>query len=425
MEQFLYHVWKHALYDNKPPLRSTSGVELEVIDPGVCNPGVGPDFFNAKIRYGGEMWAGNVEIHVRSSDWYCHQHDSNPAYDSVILSVVVEADCPVSRTTGENIDQLELAISDRLIEDYSRLALKPANHSACPFNLSELNPLCIADWIGSLGMERLIDKARRVQELVDLNAGNWEEALYILLARSFGTGVNADPFERLARSLPLMYLRKHGSSLLQMEAMLFGQAGLLESQNIMHPYYLQLKQEYAFLARKFSLTPLPAVMWNFARLRPAAFPQIRIAAFAALLHRHQRLFSLFTNAPDTAALRRIFDVKLSPFWDDHYRFGAASGERVKQTGLLTIDTILINTLAPLLFAYGAHTGNYRLEERAVSFLESLRPENNMYVRAWAGCGITARSAFDSQALLQLQRGYCEQKKCLYCRFGHQLLKRKA
>ena len=424
MEQLLYHLWKHALYDNKPPMLTTAGVTVEVVDPGIHNRGMGPDFFNAKIRYGGEMWAGNVEIHVRSSDWYAHKHDENPLYDSVILSVVMAVDCDVMRTTGSPIDQLEIVVPARVANDYASLIARPERHAACPLKLDGVSRLLVTDWIGALGMERIIAKSNRIHELVRLYSGDWEQTLYVLLARSFGTGVNADPFERVARSLPLNFLRKHGNSLLQTEAMLFGQAGFLENSKIEHPYYLLLQREYAFLRRKFGLTPLPTAMWNFARLRPAAFPQVRIAAFASLLYHYPRLFTHFIEARSARDVKPMFDAPLSPFWDDHYRFAVPSAERVKHTGFLTIETIIINTLAPLLFAYAAHTGNYLMEERAIDILEDMRPENNMYVRAWRDCGIAVRNAFESQAVIQLQREYCEKKKCLFCRFGHQLLARR-
>lgn len=420
MEQLLYHIWKYGLYEGKE-LRTTSGERFEVIDAGIYNPNSGPDFFNAKIRSGHTVWAGNIEIHQYSSDWYQHQHHKDKTYDSVILNVVMRHDSEIYRTNGEKIDQFVMQISDRLLSDYAFLQDHSPSVIPCAFRLGEISEVILSDWKTSLGMERILNKSERVKLLVDRYAGNWEEAFYVLLARSFGTGINSEPFERLARSLPLSYLLKHIDSLLQTEAFLFGQAGFLEDEECRHPYYQLLQREYALLRAKFRLTPLPRSMWRFFRLRPASFPQVRIACLAALLHTYPRLFSTFITAGSLQELKKPFQISLHAFWENHYQFDSVSVEKNKGLGFQTVESILINTLIPVLFAYAGRTDQVVFEERAVDFLESLSPENNMYVRAWQSAGISVKNAFDSQAVIQLQKEYCDQKKCLYCRIGHQLL----
>lgn len=420
MEQLLHHIWKYSLYD-KGALYTTSGIPFEVIDTGIYNTNAGPDFFNAKIKYGATVWAGNVEIHLSSSDWYQHRHHTDKSYDSVILNVVMKHDSEIYRTNGDRIEQFVMQVPERVFNDYAFLQSHSPQSIPCGFRLHEINELVLDDWKTALALERVLEKSVRVKTLVDRYAGNWEEAFYILLARSFGTGINSDPFERLARSLPLGYLLKHSGSLLQIEALLFGQGGFLEDDTVEHPYYLLLRREYALLRYKFRLTPLPESMWRFARLRPAAFPQVRIAALASLLHAWPRMFSIFIGAGSLKEVKALFDIKLSLFWETHYRFDRPSIEHVKGIGFQTVESILINTLVPILFAYAERTDSIQLEERAVTFLEELMPENNMYVRAWRENGIPVRNAFESQAVLQLQKSYCDRKKCLYCRIGHQLL----
>ncbi|MGL4292379.1 MAG: DUF2851 family protein [Bacteroidales bacterium] len=420
MEQLLHHIWKYGLFGQKE-LTTTSGDLFEVIDAGIYNPNAGPDFFNAKIRCGKTIWAGNVEIHQSSSDWYQHRHHTDKAYDSVILNVVTRHDSEIYRTNGEKINQFVMQVPDRVMDDYAFLQDHSPDVIPCGFRLSEINGLLLDDWKTALGMERILNKSNRVKQLVDRYAGNWEEAFYILLTRSFGTGINSEPFERLARSLPFSFLLKHIDSLLQTEAFLFGQAGFLESDTIEHPYYKLLQREYALLRVKFRLTPLDRSVWRLSRMRPSAFPQVRIACLAQLLHRSPRLFSVFIACRSLKELKKLFELELHAFWENHYLFDQVSVEKNKGLGFQTVESILINTLVPFLFAYAERMDETEPEERGIAFLEEMLPENNVYVRRWREHGMKVRNAFESQAVIQLQKEYCEQKKCLYCRIGHQLL----
>lgn len=421
MEQLLCHIWKYRLFDQSN-LRMTDGEPFEVIEAGTFNRDAGPDFFNAKIRTHKAVWAGNVEIHEKSSDWYLHRHHQDKLYDSVILNVVLTHDSEIYRTNGEKIRQFVLQIPPRAFEDYAFLNAHSPGTLPCAFRLSEVNELFMADWKTALATERILAKADRVKTWVDRYAGNWEEAFYILLLRSFGTGINSEPFERLARSLPSNYLLKHIDSLLQTEAFLFGQAGFLQ-EDCDHPYYLLLQREYSLLRTKFHLTPLLKENWRFFRLRPSAFPHVRLACLAALLNKYPRLFTTFLDARSLDDLKALFQVHLHAYWENHYQFGEPSPEKNKGLGLQTVESILINTLIPVLFAYGERMNDASVEERAIDFLEKMAPENNVYIRNWREAGVKVRNAFESQALLQLQKEYCEKHKCLYCRIGHQLLAR--
>lgn len=421
MEQLMYHVWKYRLFDTEN-LRTIDDEPFEIIDTGLQNNDAGPDFFNAKLKIGDTIWVGNVEIHVNSSDWFRHNHHTNEVYDSVILNVVSVYDLELCRTNGQKIDQLIMRIPDAVVTDYELLKTKHSNQIPCGSRLRELNSMLLIDWTTALAVERIQSKGDRIKQLVTLHADSWEDAFYVVLCRSFGVGINGDGFERLARSLPFNYLQKHIDSLLQTEALLFGQAGFLEDQ-FDHPYYILLQREYQFLRHKFKLTPLPKSVWKLLRLRPSSFPQLKIAFLASLFHKHRRLFSIFIDADSPDKLRKLFDIELHLFWENHYQFSHSSIAINKGMGRQSIDSVLINTLAPLLFAYGEFTADYVLQERALQILESISPENNRYIRNWAEVGLVCKNAFETQALIQLQRAYCDTRKCLYCRIGHQLLSR--
>ncbi len=421
MEELLCHIWKNRLYTNST-LRCVDGTPIEILDTGCQNTNAGPDFFNAKIKVGQTVWVGNVEIHDRSSMWYHHNHHLDEAYDSVVLHVVSVCDAPVYRTNSEPIWQFEMNVPAGIEDKYKQLK-QYSQAIPCAEVLRTTPPLFLLDWKTTLGMERLQQKARQIQDKLERYRGDWEEVFYITLARSLGTGINSDAFERLARALPQQYWRKHANSLLQMEALFLGQSGFLSSENIEHPYYLLLRREYSFLAHKFRLNPLPHSIWKSFRIRPNAFPQLRIAYLATLLHTHARLFDLFLHAPDLNMLRKLLQVPLSSFWDTHYQFEESSIDKPKALGVTTLNSILINAYIPLLYAYAGYHEDSELSERAIALLESIDAENNVFVRKWRTAGLKVCNAFDSQAVIQLQRCYCEQHKCMYCKFGHRYIKK--
>ena len=423
MEALLHYVWRHKIYP-LAPLRTTAGEVVEVIDPGLPNSNAGPDFFNAKLRVGDTHWAGNVEVHVRASDWLRHGHDRDKAYDNVVLHVVGEADCEVYHTTGERVPQLVLAIPEHVTRHYAELH-RAEVAPPCYTVLGELPRLTVHGWLSALQAERLEQKARLIGERLERCTQNWEDVFFITLARNFGFGLNGDAFEAWATSLPFRAIDKHRDNLQQVEAIFFGQAGLLEEEaRPDDAYYQALQREYRYLRRKFDLPlPMPAERWRFLRLRPGNFPHVRIAQLASLYHREQTLFSRVMEAETPEQARTLLASTASPYWEEHFTFRSASPRRKKAVGASSLNLILINTVIPFLYAYGRYKGKEALCERAARFLEELPAEQNHIIRMWDGAGLPAATAADSQAIIQLQRNYCERKECLRCRFGYEYLKR--
>lgn len=421
MEQLLHYVWKHKLFP-LTELRTTAGQPVEVIDPGLGNPNAGPDFLNAKLKLNGMLWVGNVEIHEKSSDWYRHGHDTNPVYDSVILHITQHIDCEVCRTNGEPIPQLLLTCPDSVRANYREL-LETDQYPPCYRIIPTLPHLTLHAWMAALQLERFEEKTEAVRERLQHADGNWEDAFFVTLARNFGFGLNGDAFETWARHIPLRAVDKHRNDLFQIEAIFFGQAGLLQEPQA-DPYYQRLQKEYAYLQHKFELTPIDPHRWRFLRLRPNNFPHVRIAQLACLYHHSYGLLSQVLEAESLAEVRTLLKGGTSDYWLTHYTFSAAAPSRPKTLSPTTLDLLLINTVVPFLYAYGKHKDNEALCARASRFLEELKPENNHIIRLWSECGLTAAHAGDSQALIQLKKNYCDRKKCLYCRIGYEYLKRK-
>ena len=420
MEGLLQYIWQHKLWLSEDMV-TNDGRRVRVIDPGLLNTNAGPDFFNAKVEIDGHLWVGNVEIHVRASDWKRHHHDEDPAYDSVILHVVEKDDAPVHRINGELIPQVELRVSPRFNECYDRL-INATVELPCAARIKEVPQLTVTEWIEALAFERLHGKVDRVRELYDRYNGSWEDICYVMLARTLGFGINNDAFERLARVTPLRLLHKHSDSILQVEALLFGQAGLLNGAHDSETYYQQLTREYAFLANKFSLRPIEGSAWRLFRSRPQNFPYRRIALLAQFVHGGFNLMNdILDAAGDTSALRELFDVELSGYWATHYSFGKPSPSAGRALSSGSIDIVLINVVAPLYYARGEMTDDYTMTDRAIELLEDLRPERNSIVTMFQNAGIRCDNALTSQALIQLRRSYCEARKCIYCRLGHRLL----
>ena len=388
MERLLHYVWKYKLYASTP-LTTTEGLPIAVIDPGIQNTDAGPDFFNAKVKIDGTVWAGSVEIHEKASDWLLHHHDSDKAYDSVILHVTGVNDASICRMNGEPIPQLILSVPEPVRKNIDWLLVREVP-VPCLERIQDVDSVHLASWMDALLGERLERKTEDIYRLLDQYQEDWNEVFYILLTRSFGFGVNSDAFEWLAKSLPLRYIQKQRASESQVEAMLFGQAGMLSEEGSCH-YYRLLRREYEFLRHKFGLKPLDD--------------------------------SLFLSASSPKEIKDYFRIQPSDYWKNHYHFQYASVEKDKMIGENALNILLINTVVPLLFAYG---GRNKLPEyclRATRLLESIPPERNHIVTAFARSGIEVHNAGDTQSLIQLKREYCEKRKCLYCRIGFRLLKR--
>lgn len=421
MEQLLHYLWKYRLY-RPSGLTTTQGDTLEIIDPGLENTDAGPDFFNAKIRINGTVWAGSVEIHQKASDWLAHGHSADKAYENVILHAVETDDGTVFRQNGEAIPQLVLPIPEQVIDNMEWLLTRDSP-VACLERLPAIDPVFRLQWMDALLAERLERKTDDILHWLDLYQKDWNEVFYILLCRNFGFGVNSDAFERLARSLPLKCILKQRPSASQVEALFLGQAGLLnDSTGNRHHYYRLLQQEYSFLRKKYGLEPLEPHIFRNLRLRPDATPHIKLVELAAIWIRHDTLFSSVLSARTPRELKDFFRVPASAFWDTHYNFLRPSPHRKKQLGENALNMLLINTVVPLMFAYGLY---HRMDEhkaRALRLLASIPPEQNSIISLFSQVGMKPRNAGDTQALIQLKRNYCEQKKCLYCRLGFQLLK---
>jgi hypothetical protein len=417
-ESILHYVWQHRLFAAHD-IKTTSGEAVEVIDVGKLNTDAGPDFFNAKIRIGDTLWAGNVEIHTRATDWIKHNHHSDKTYDSVILHVVKVADTEVFRIDGENIPQIELQYMQQIETNYEQL-IHEQKWIACADKIRFVPSIFIQNWKNALLMERLEQKMQAIETLLIANNQHWEDAFYITLARNFGFGTNSQAFENLAKSTPLVVLGKHKDNLFQLEAILLGQAGLLQIENA-DDYTLALKKEYEFLSTKFALMPMDAVQWKLLRLRPDNFPHVRIAQFASLIHSSSKLFSKILDNPHAGFLRSVFACNPSDYWLTHYLLAHESENKEKKLGAQSIDVILINTVIPFLFCYAHQKSDQKLKDVALELLEQIPGEKNAVIRGWQNLGLKIESAYDSQALLHLKKYYCDDKKCLRCRIGNKVL----
>jgi len=418
-EDFLHFIWKYGLFERAGMITDT-GEEVQVIALGEHNTDAGPDFINARIKIGYTTWAGNVEIHLRSSDWTEHRHQSDKAYDNVILHVVHKHNQPVTRSSGEIIPSVELHFSHALFENY-RLLLNHKDGLPCKNKIKQVDTFLFDLWLNSLVVERLQQKTQYITGLLDKLKNNWEEAFYISLARSFGFGLNAIPFEMLARSISWLHLSRHRTNLFQLEAILMGQAGFLDEAKLFSDYYSDLRKEYLHLKYKYSLKPVEKHLWKFLRLRPVNFPTIRIAQLVALLNNTEGLFSEVLACREITDLYPYFDVQTSFFWDSHYTFETASPRRIKTLGTDSFNNIVINTVVPFLFLYGRMHDREEIKERALDWLNRLPPEKNRITDRWEQYGIQLFSAFYSQGILQLVNTYCSRKRCLACSIGANII----
>lgn len=415
-EDFLHFLWRWRRFDAHQ-LRSSDGQALEILHPGEPNQHAGPDFFNARIRLGDTLWAGNVEIHLKASDWLAHRHDTDPAFDNVILHVVLDED---QRLEKFPCLVLRPRIPPALLERYLRLEHERA-WAPCEKSYAAVPEIIRLNWLDRLLVERLEEKTGAVAHAVEAAGQHWEEAFYRALARNFGLKLNAEPFGALACNLRLQILSKHRNNLFQLEALLFGQAGLLDADTA-DDYPRALAKEYRFLQQKYQLVPLPPGQWKFFRLRPAGFPTVRLAQFAALLHQSAQLFSRVLEARNTAETEQIFQAGVSDYWLTHFRFDKSSVRRAKPLSGEFVHLLLINTVAPFLFHYGRAKGRANFQDRALQLLEDLPPEANTVVDAWAARGQDARTAAQTQALLHLKSHYCDAKRCLECAIGNAILR---
>lgn len=424
MERLMQYVWQHRLW-LQHDLATVDGQRVVIIDPGQLNTNSGPDFFNAKVSIDGKTWAGDVEIHVKASDWHRHGHDGNPAYDSVVLHVVDRDDTIIRRPNGEAIPQMRMPCEPQFHTHYSNLVGRSDIDLPCVAELATMPSLHLNAWFDSLAYERMYDKTDRIEAVLDRFKGDWESAAYVTIARALGFGINGDPFERLALSLPLRFIGKHSDSLTAIEALLFGQSGLLNNVSQTGDYPSMLMREYSFLAHKFGLKSPEGLNWKMSRMRPANLPHRRIATLAAMLAGGFRMLSRILQITSLDQAVELFSPALSPYWSRHYTFTPGESNAVSALSRSSVAGLTINAIVPLQLAYGMRHDDKDLSAHAIELLESLPKENNSVVQMFERAGIKAGNAFTSQALIQLRRRYCEMHKCLFCRIGHRLLAAKA
>ena len=381
-EAFLAYIWQLQLFDAHHLPTVPTGEPLKVFSAGERNFQSGPDFFNARIQVGDTVWAGNVELHIRASDWLRHRHQTDVAYQNVVLHVVYEADVPIERPDGSPIPTLALEgrISPRLYGHYEQL-MRSQTWIPCERIIGTVDGFTILNWLDRLLVERLETKVEPLRLLLEQTQQSWEETCYRSLARALGAKINGDPFEWLAVAVPLNVLAKHKDQLFQLEALLFGQAGLLE-KDFVEEYPQALQKEYNYLRTKFNLAPLLPQIWKTSGLRPPNFPTVRIAQLAALLHQSSNLFSKFLHATTVEQYRALLEVQPSDYWQTHYVFDKLSKPRTKTLGQNAVDTILINTVVPLLFVYGRERDKPELEDKALDLLQTLEKEQNAVIEKW-------------------------------------------
>ena len=422
-EDLLHYIWKYRLYKTSS-LATTNSEVVEIVNPGTHNLDAGPDFSNARIRIGDLLLVGNVEIHTAQDDWYTHRHHLDKAYNTVILHVVFEGSNRATLSaSGQAIPVLVLSslIDTKLLGRYDLLKTSP---SLIP--CQALLPTLSADFPmqtfqEQLLIERLQTKVGVVEAMLNAYTNDWNQVAFQMLAMYYGASVNKEPFALLAKSIPLAIIHKHSAEPLQLEALLFGQAGLLQAEGD-DDYYKALRREYLYLKRLHSLSPIEAHSWKFFRTRPVNFPTIKIAQLAALLCKQPYLFSSILDSLTIASLRKLFEVEVNPYWQTHYQFDKPVKKAITSLGTMLTDVVLINAIAPVLFSYGRYKDDEDICNRVLELLDTLPAENNTITRMWADLQIKATSATQSQALIQLKSEYCDKKRCLDCRLGHRLLK---
>jgi hypothetical protein len=419
-ENFLHFVWKYRTYH--PGVETTEGQALEVIQPGHHNKNAGPDFSNARIKIDETLWAGNVEIHVKASDWYAHNHQEDAAYANVILHVVLENDRPVLDSNNHPIPTLEL--KGVIFEDVYKKYFYYINNQLwvpCEKDIARVDPITMNGWMERLFIERIERKTDVLKTLYSHNGNSLSETFYQVLAGNFGLKTNEQPFQMLSRLLPLSVLGKHKNNLFQIEAMMFGCSGLL-GDDFSDEYPNQLFQEFMFLKKKYGLITMEGHVWKFLRLRPGNFPTVRISQLAALVHKSEHLFSKILEVKNIEELKSFFCVKASEYWEDHYNFDRLSKKKTKTLGDTAIDNLVLNTVVQFLFFYSQLKDDPVYRDQAINFMLDLKPENNHIIKRWDVLGIKAQNAFESQALLELKNRYCKQKQCLQCSIGTKLLR---
>ena len=419
-EDFLHYIWKYKKF-NALHLKATSGEPISIVLVGQHNLNSGPDFFASQLKIDDQLWAGNVEIHVKTSDWFVHNHETDIAYDNVILHVVWEHDTDIFRKDNTTIPTLELKphVSKEALDNYQKLFSNSQKWINCENDFATVDDFIVQNWLERLYFERLERKSHHIEKLLKGSSNNWEEVLFKMLAKNFGLKVNGEAFLSLSNSFDFSVLRKQQSKVMSLEALFFGQAGLLE-EDIQDIYYLELSNEYQFLRQKFNLSNLNVLPLQFFRLRPPNFPTIRLSQLAMLYHIQQHLFSNIMDAKSIEELYTVFSVSTSSYWESHFTFNKKSKRSKKIITKSFIDLLIINTIIPLKFCYSKYQGKI-IDDDIVKIIQSITSEKNSIVDTFNDLNPVSTSALQSQALLQLKSEYCDKNNCLQCAVGNALL----
>jgi hypothetical protein len=414
-EKLLQYIWQFQ-YFNKAELQTTAGEKLQIIFPGKLNTNQGPDFTNAQIKIDNTTLVGSIELHLKASQWNEHGHNNDSNYKNVVLHVVFENDLPQSAVP---VLELQSRISNLLLDRYTDLMNSPS-FIPCANSVSEVKEITWVSWKERLLAERLTRKSSIVFKFLEENNAHWEESFWWMLARNFGMKVNSEAFESTARSVSVNILAKHKNQIHQLEALLFGQTGLLE-RSFEEDYPKLLQREYNFLKKKYDLKPIHTPV-HFLRMRPGNFPTIRLSQLAALIQNSAHLFSKILETEKISEIEKMFEVTANDYWHYHYRFDESSSFKKKTIGKDMIDNLIINTIVPVLFAYGLYLKEEKFKNKAILWLEELSAEVNSITKGFASLKLSNKSAFDSQAFIELKTQYCDHKHCLQCAIGNTLLK---
>lgn len=418
-EDFLHFLWKNQQLTGIV-LTPVEGNEIKVLDPGQHNHDAGPDFFNAKVEIDGTLWAGNVELHINASDWIRHGHSDDMSYDSVILHVVCFNDCEITRQDGQVVPAAVLRFPTLMWDRYAKM-LKSDSWIACQDFVSGFPPLQVAQWTSSLMIEKLQQRTKIMQQILEEVNGHWDAMLSTALFRSFGMPVNTTPFEILALLVPFSLLLRNKSDLFRTEALLFGKAGMLHTSIPEDTYVQGLHREYARFSAKLGDQTVPLQSWKFMRMRPSSFPSLRIAQLSAFIREHYPPHQLVEARPTLHELQKLFRIRAGDYWNNHFRFGKVSGSGSKFLGRQFIHTLIINAIVPYTFLFGKTNHKQVYCDYAIQLLEQIPPEHNVVLKNWSKFGLISTNAFDSQSLLYLHKKYCMEKRCLECQFGNNMI----
>ncbi|WP_417889391.1 DUF2851 family protein [Xanthomarina gelatinilytica] len=419
-EDFLHYIWQHKKM-SVAHLKTTQHEALEIVSVGQHNTNSGPDFFNAQLKIADQLWAGNVEVHVKSSDWFVHNHETDQAYDNVILHVVWEHDTEIFRKNNSIVPTLELkeVVDKMVLLNYSKLLSAKDKWINCEADFAEVAPFVIESWLERLYIERLERKSETIEKLLQDSKNNWEAVLFKMLAKNFGLKVNGEAFFSMANAVDFQIIRKLQNNQSTLEALFFGLTGLLD-QDIQEPYFLVLQKEYRYLKRKYNLHDTEVVPIQFFRLRPQNFPTIRLSQLATLYHLHSSLFSQIMEISSLKTIYKLFQVSTSVFWETHYSFGKVSKPSNKKITKAFVDLLIINTIIPLKFAYARHQGK-DVNDFLLELIQQIPSEKNSIVSAFNKIKKVSHTAMQSQALIQLKTTYCDKNKCLQCAVGNALI----